>query len=182
MKKLLIVVFIFFGPLLYAQESSINTITEKKDSSSKEVPAAILELVKQYDKQVKEAKAQQKQQIIDPPALEIDGIIMDETMSKSGREFYELFFAYWVKPLGYTNYYLKIKERPFQFNNTLIEVYLKEQLIYQQMMKRRFDEVEQMAKSAVGVAQGQIHREIIAKQALLKEKNQFNQINKAKSN
>jgi len=185
MRKILIGVIFFFclnSGFGYSQEVKKDTISIEKDSVSKEVPAAILELVRQFDKQVKEAKAQKKQQIVDPPALEIDGIIMDETMSKSGREFYELFFANWVKPIGFSNYYIKIKERPFQFNNTLIEVYLKEQLIYQQMMKRRYDEVEQMAKSAVGVTQKQIYKLVMAQQALQKEREQFIKQQKTKSN
>jgi len=181
MQKLMIGFFLFLlcGNLSYPQEPQKDTVIRTRDSLSREVPANILELVRQYDKQVKQAKARQ---IVDPPVLEIDGIVMDETMSKSGREFYELFFANWVKPNGYTNYYIKIKERPFQFNNTLIEVYLKEQLLYQQMLKRRFDEVEQMAKSAIGVVQSQIHREIVARQSLLKELNQIKKSNKPKSN
>ncbi|MBR8535675.1 hypothetical protein KDU71_08910 [Carboxylicivirga sediminis] len=167
-KFFLVVLFeLVLATCIYGQ--SIDTAIV--DSTQKEVPEAILELVRQYDKAVKEARS--KQQIVEPPTLEIDGIIMDETMSKSGREFYEIFFANWSKPTGYSNYYLKIKEKPFQFNNTIIEVYLKEQLIYQQMMKRRYDEVEQMAKGAVVVAQQQIYREIKVQREILEQQRRY---------
>jgi len=146
-----------------------NDTVLKRDSVKKEVPQAIIDLVKEYDRQIKEIETQRKQQLVKPPTLEIDGIVMDETMSKSGREFYELFFSYWTKPVGYSNYYIKIKERPFQFNNTVIEVYLKDKLLYQQMMRRRYDEVEVMAKQAVGITQQQIYNEIIAQRALIEQ-------------
>jgi curli production assembly/transport component CsgE len=137
------------------------------DTTKRDVPESILELVKQYDKQVKEANAKRQQlQIIDPPASEIDGVIMDETLSKSGRDFYELFFANFIKPQGYKNYYIKIKERPFRMSTTLIEVYLKEQLMYQQILKRRFDEVEEMAKESVEVIQYQMYYELQSQRAL----------------
>ncbi|TRX66458.1 CsgE family curli-type amyloid fiber assembly protein [Carboxylicivirga sp. M1479] len=145
-----------------------NDSTEQ-DSVRKEVPQAIIDLVKEYDRQVKEAEKNRKQQLVKPATLEIDGIIMDETMSKSGREFYELFFSYWQKPKGYRNYYVKVKERPFQLNNTVIEVYLREQLLYQQMMRRRYDEVEAMAKVAVSIVQQQIYKEIIAQRAIIEQ-------------
>ncbi|MBK3518353.1 CsgE family curli-type amyloid fiber assembly protein [Carboxylicivirga marina] len=160
---------------LLAQQVSTDTVGAKRDSLKKEVPQAILDLVKEYDRQIKEQKQKQQKQLIEPPTLEIDGIVMDETMSKSGREFYELFFSYWRKPVGYKNYFIKIKERPFRMNNTVIEVYLKEQLLYQQMMRRRYDEVEMMAKQAVGVVEQQIIREIIAQQALIRQQQQLKQ-------
>lgn len=148
-------------------KAQVTDTIKQQDTTVNEVPAAIQELVRQYDKQVKEANNRSRQlQVVDPPASEIDGIIMDETMSKSGRDFYEIFFANWQKPRAYKNYYVKIKERPFRMNTTLIEVYLKEQLMYQQILKRRFDEVEQMAKQAVLIVQRQIYYELRAQQAL----------------
>lgn len=153
--------------LLLGQNNKTNTLKGEKDSTSQDVPDAIRELVIQYDKQVKEAKALQLQKrIVDPPATEIDGIVIDETMTKSGREFYEIYFSHWVKPTDFRDYYIKIKERPFQMNSTLIEVYLKDHLLYQQLMKRRYDEVEQMAKHAVEVVKMEIDRQIAYHKAL----------------
>lgn len=169
-----IIVVVCSISVLRAQQTVKDTVVEK-DSVKKEVPQAILNLVKEYDRQLKEQKLSQQKQLIEPPTLEIDGIVMDETMSKSGREFYELFFSYWRKPVGYKNYFIKIKERPFRMNNTVIEVYLKEQLLYQQMMRRRYDEVEMMAKQAIGVVEQQIINEIIAQQALIRQQQQLKQ-------
>ncbi len=166
--KRVILLLIFIGTLFGGQCQEVQVKKDTLiDSVKKDVPPAILELVKQYDKQVKEASAKRQQmQIVDPPASEIDGIIIDESLSKSGRDFYELFFSNFTKPKGYKNYHIKIKERPFRMSTTLIEVYLKDQLMYQQILKRRYDEVEQMAKDAVDVLQDQMYYELRAQQAL----------------
>ncbi|MCG8579635.1 MAG: curli production assembly/transport protein CsgE [Bacteroidales bacterium] len=166
MNRFLLVISMILIANFGVKAQKIDSI-KQQDTIKKEVPAAIQELVRQYDKQVKEAnKKRQQVRVVDPPASEIDGIIMDETMSKSGRDFYEIFFANWQRPRGYRNFYIKIKEKPFRMNTTLIEVYLKEQLMYQQILKRRFDEVEQMTKQAVLVVQRQIYYELRAQQAL----------------
>lgn len=153
---------------------STNTII---DSTKSKVPESILKLVEEYDRQVKAIQKSKEKTIIKEPVLEIDGVVMDETMSKSGREFYEIFFSNWRKPVAYKNYYIKIKERPFRMNNTVIEVYLKERLLYQQMMRRRYDEVEMMAKQAVSSVERQIIKEIIAQQALIRQQQQLNRAN-----
>ncbi len=118
--------------------------TQSDSLKNKEVPQAVKNLLNQYKEQTEKAKKER----LPPVRMEIDGIIMDETMSKAGRDFYEIFFSQWVRPKGFYNYYIKIKERPFRFNNTMIEVYLNETLLYQSMLQRRYDDIEQMAKES----------------------------------
>ncbi|WP_439184219.1 CsgE family curli-type amyloid fiber assembly protein [Carboxylicivirga taeanensis] len=114
----------------------------------KTAPDALIEMVKEFERQKEEAKKKIDVHIVDPPPMEIDGIVMDETMSKAGRDFYEVFFSSWVKPKDFKNYYIKIKERPFRMNTTLIEVYVSEVLIYQAVLKRRYDDIVDMVKLA----------------------------------
>lgn len=120
---------------------------ETNDTIKKDVPAIIEQLVREYDRQVKASK--EGRVVAEVPILEIDGIIIDESMSKSGREFYELFFKNWVKPKELHNYYLKVKERPFRMNITLIEVYFKDNLVYQAVLQRRYDDIVEMVKVAI---------------------------------
>jgi curli production assembly/transport component CsgE len=169
-----LIIFLNVTSFLGQGVDSTNTII---DSTKSKVPESILKLVEEYDRQVKAIQKSKEKTIIKEPVLEIDGVVMDETMSKSGREFYEIFFSNWRKPVAYKNYYIKIKERPFRMNNTVIEVYLKERLLYQQMMRRRYDEVEMMAKQAVSSVERQIIKEIIAQQALIRQQQQLNRAN-----
>jgi len=44
--------------------------------------------------------------------LEIDGLIIDETRSKIGRDFYDMFYHRWIAPNAASNYSILIKELP----------------------------------------------------------------------
>ncbi len=129
---------------LLAQTNPPDTVKK----NIKTAPDALIEMVKEFERQKEEAKKKIDVHIVDPPPMEIDGIVMDETMSKAGRDFYEVFFSSWVKPKDFKNYYIKIKERPFRMNTTLIEVYVSEVLIYQAVLKRRYDDIVDMVKLA----------------------------------
>ncbi len=54
--------------------------------------------------------------------LEIDGLLIDETKTKSGRDFYEYFYKDWTAPIGAKNYTIYITEKPYRLNNTIIEI------------------------------------------------------------
>ena len=82
------------------------------------------------------------------PDLEIDGLLIDETKTKSGRDFYEYFYKDWTPPVGVKNYMIFISERPYRLNNTLIEIKINETLVFQQFLQRRDEFVENLAKEA----------------------------------
>ncbi len=145
-KKIIIALFCLLACNLAKCQNQQSDTTKKV---FKEAPEALKELIREYEHQKKEAQKKHKTvTIVDPPAMEIDGIIIDETMSKAGRDFYEIYFSQWVKPTDFKNYYIKIKERPFRMNSTLIEVYLKDTLVYQAVLQRRYDDIVEMVKMA----------------------------------
>lgn len=43
---------------------------------------------------------------------DVDGMVLDETRSKTGRDFYNAFYAAWAKPDGVSNYIIRISEKP----------------------------------------------------------------------
>lgn len=43
---------------------------------------------------------------------DVDGMVLDETRSKTGRDFYNAFYAAWSNPDGVTNYIIRISEKP----------------------------------------------------------------------
>jgi len=80
--------------------------------------------------------------------LEIDGLLIDETKTKSGRDFYEYFYKDWTAPIGAKNYTIYITEKPYRLNNTIIEIKINETLVFQQFLQRRDELVEEMAHNA----------------------------------
>ena len=88
----------------------------------------------------------------DPDFLEIDGLVIDRVLTKSGRDFYELFYRDWSAPLGARNFTLLVEETPFRGRQTAIAVSVDEQLVYRQLLQTRYDVLEEMAASAVAIA------------------------------
>jgi curli production assembly/transport component CsgE len=80
--------------------------------------------------------------------LEIDGLLIDETMTKGGRDFYEYFYKDWTAPYGIKNYMIFILERPYRLNNTLIEIKINETLVFQSFLQRRVEAIEELAHNA----------------------------------
>ena len=80
--------------------------------------------------------------------MEIDGLIMDETMTKVGRDFYDMFFSVWIAPEKVKNYTVTIKEMVLPGIATEISVLVNESLVFKQKVQPRYDVLEQMTKYA----------------------------------
>jgi len=131
--------YIFISQIGWSQQ-------EGKDTLQKTVPIVLQNLIHQLTDQ---KNAPKTADAIDPNDLEIDGIVIDETISKSGREFYELFYKHWNTLTGYSGFSAIVVEKPYRLNNTLIEVTLDDNLVYQAMVQRRYDLIEEMAQQAI---------------------------------
>jgi len=77
--------------------------------------------------------------------LEIDGLVVDETITKIGRDFYEVFHRQWEAPPDVKNYTILIKERPTRGNGALIQVALNDELLFEQQLAPRYDVIEETA-------------------------------------
>lgn len=77
--------------------------------------------------------------------LEVDGLIVDETITKIGRDFYDVFHRQWEAPPSAKNFTILIKERPTRGNGALIQVALNDELLFEQQLQPRFDVIEETA-------------------------------------
>lgn len=118
-------------------------ISSKDTIGSKEVPAILKRIFEGViTKDTKDSLNQYGD-------LEIDGLIFDQTKTKSGRDFYDIFFRDWVSPPEARNYFLFIEEKPFRLNTTLIEIYINETLVFQQFLQPRYDYVEELVPESI---------------------------------
>ncbi len=85
--------------------------------------------------------------------LEIDGLIVDDTKTKSGKDFYDIFYSLWIPPAKARNYSITISEKPYRMNNTLIEVSINENMVYQSVLQPRQDIVESQSNEAISYSQ-----------------------------
>jgi curli production assembly/transport component CsgE len=119
---------------------------QQKDSvKTKPVPESIKKLFEQIVKQP--AKTNDYE-------IEIDGLLVDDTKTKMGKEFYDLFYSSWEAPAGAKNYTITITERPFRLTSTLIVVSINETPVYQSILQPRQDIIEALSIESVATTQG----------------------------
>ena len=95
---------------------------------------------------------QQVRQAIDPLDLEIGEMIFDETITKVGRDFYELFFNSWNNPTQITDFSISISEKPMPGIGTQITVTIDEHEIVKQFVRPNQEMIEALAEYSVGIA------------------------------
>lgn len=81
--------------------------------------------------------------------LEIDGLIIDETRTKIGRDYYELFYNQWEAPAGAKNFTIKIKELPSRGRGAQIQVFVNEEKLIHRSLQPRQEMIEDLASRSV---------------------------------
>ncbi|WP_297098655.1 CsgE family curli-type amyloid fiber assembly protein [uncultured Draconibacterium sp.] len=125
---------------------SAQNDTIKASKQIKEAPDDLKQLIKE----ITEEKAQKVSRDAD---LEIDGLLVDETKTKSGRDFYDLFYRDWEAPANAKNYSIFVTEKPYRLTTTQIQVKINETLVFQSFLQPRGDIVETLAQQAVARTQ-----------------------------
>jgi curli production assembly/transport component CsgE len=85
----------------------------------------------------------------DDPFLLIDGLIVDETVSKLGRDFYELFYSYWSAPPAGEQYMIFVREQSQPGMGSRISVWLNDTELFSQQVQPRYELLEEYASYAV---------------------------------
>jgi len=93
--------------------------------------------------------SEEKEKVSSDADIEIDGLLFDETKTKSGRDFYDYFYSAWQAPANARNYSIYITEKPFRLTTTMIEIRLNETLVFQSFLQPRNDLLEMTAQQAV---------------------------------
>jgi curli production assembly/transport component CsgE len=98
------------------------------------------------------ATPQQHEIAIDPLDLEIGEMIFDETITKVGRDFYEIFFNNWSNPTQIKDFSITIKEMPMPGIGTQITVLMDEFEILKQFIRPNQEMIEMLAEYTIGLA------------------------------
>ncbi len=89
----------------------------------------------------------QKSQVDVDPVFEF-GLILDETISRPGSEFFDLFYLRWQSNTE-EDINIRIQEQPGFFRGNFILLWLDGELIFRQLLPKRFDVIETLAIAAV---------------------------------
>ena len=82
------------------------------------------------------------------PELEIDGLIIDETRTKLGRDFYDLFYGKWAPPVDVSDYGITLTESPARGRTVRLTVEVDGEPVFRQMLQPRLDLLEASAARA----------------------------------
>lgn len=120
------------------------SIIQKDSLKTMPVPASLRNLVEQVIKQP--AKAMDAE-------IEIDGLLVDDTKTKSGKDFYDLFYGGWEAPVAAKNYSITVSEKPFRLTSTQVVVSINDNPVYQSILQPRQDIIEALAEEAIATTQ-----------------------------
>lgn len=82
--------------------------------------------------------------------IEIDRLIVDETMSKAGYDFLELFQAKWIWPPALDDpFQIVVTERPFRGITTQVIITLNDLVVFESFLQTRYDVLESLSEAAV---------------------------------
>jgi len=113
---------------------------------TKQLPAALKKAMEQIIEQTKKPKDKDFE-------IEIDGLLVDDTKTKTGKDFYDLFYSGWLAPAGAKNYSITVSEKPFRLTSTLIIVLINDNPVYQSVLQPRQDIVESLSAEAIATTQ-----------------------------
>lgn len=88
---------------------------------------------------------------LDPLDLEIDEMIFDETITKVGRDFYDMFYTNWSNPTQIKDFSITIKEMPMPGIGTQITLSIDDQEILQQFIRPNQELIEMLADYSVAL-------------------------------
>lgn len=82
--------------------------------------------------------------------LEVDGLIVDNTVTKMGRDFYDIFMSKWEAPPNAKNFTITIRELPSLGIGTAVVVEINDHQVIEVPLQPRYDIIEEIATYAVG--------------------------------
>ncbi len=91
--------------------------------------------------------------------VEISGLIIDETRTKTGRDFYDLFYNRWIPPTHFKAYTITVKELPARGRVSRIALLLNDKVLTQRVLQPRFDIVEAQVNTAIRLLNAHISKE-----------------------
>lgn len=81
--------------------------------------------------------------------IEIEGLIVDQTQTKLGHDFYDIFYKNWQPPKNAGNFTIIIEEKPLPQLGTQVTIKVNDNDVFQQILQPRYDVIEQLAEYGV---------------------------------
>ncbi len=82
----------------------------------------------------------------------LSGMVVDETTTKAGEDFYFLFYTKWEAPVGASDYNIIISEKPLPRLGSQIKITINDIDIFEQFIQSKYDIIDEMTDIAVDIA------------------------------
>ncbi len=124
-----------------------TTAAEVDDETLEAFREAFEDLVRQEEaeRRREQAQVESERQMF----VEIDGMIHDDTRSKIGRDFYDIFYANWQSPPEASHYSIRITEQPAPNLGTIIAVEVNNTETFRARLQPRYDFIEEASHFAI---------------------------------
>jgi curli production assembly/transport component CsgE len=134
-----------------------RTIEQKSKATKTDSIDQMEAFRKAFEKVLAEQRAEARPQP-EPPrvanynGLEINGLVINETRSKVGDQFFNIFYQHWDAPRNAPNFMLKITERPMPSMGTLVTVFIDNTPVFRSKLQPRRSVIEEQAFQAVAIS------------------------------
>lgn len=139
------------APAAQAQTKPAATPKPPKESEAAPLSAKKLEEALQLLLKATADSAQSRQRRQFRPT-EIEGLVMDQTITKVGHDFYDEFFTKWEAPADIGDFTIIIREKPARGTSTLVSVEVNDNELLELPLQPKAEAIEEMAAYALEVA------------------------------
>jgi curli production assembly/transport component CsgE len=84
--------------------------------------------------------------------MESQGLVLDQTLTKLGHDFYDFFYTAFEAPAGIEDFTIVLTERPARGNSALVALKVNDTELLEMPLPTRSDQMEETAAAAVGLA------------------------------
>jgi curli production assembly/transport component CsgE len=91
---------------------------------------------------------------------EAEGFVLDQTLTKPGRDFYELFVSTFQGLTGLGDYTIVLAERPARGNSSLISLHVNDTELLEMPLPTRTEQLEEAVAATVETAQGFLNEQL----------------------
>jgi|AntRauTorcE11898_2_1112593.scaffolds.fasta_scaffold22740_2 hypothetical protein len=153
----------------YVEEAPEQTEEERLEEF-RQAFAKVVESKKQNKEESKQHAAETARPEPDvgqaDPELDLGVLILDETRSKLGGDFYRLFYQNWKSPEDASNITITISEQPSFGRGTQVNIKIDYEKVFSARLQPRYEYIENVSKQAVARAQREIKQHTDVRQQL----------------
>lgn len=84
------------------------------------------------------------------------GLVLDQTLTKLGRDFFELFYGGFEPPLGVSEYTIVVTERPVRAGSALVAIALNDVDLVEMPLPPRYDQMTEVVAEAIDIVKSQL--------------------------